>query len=68
MKPHRSPWDGRESVIDAVERHGLREVFADAINRADQEAAARVLTAVGVDDETAEQIIGRALEGLDRQG
>jgi hypothetical protein len=53
----RTPWDGREPIIDAIERYGLRDDFHAAIRARNREAAVLILYRVGADAELAFDIL-----------
>jgi hypothetical protein len=55
--PHRTPWDGREAITDALVRYGVRDEFQVAIDSGAGTTAARLLCEVGADIETAWEII-----------
>jgi hypothetical protein len=55
--PHRTPWDGREPITDAMVRYGLRNAFQVAVDSSDRDGAVRILCQVGANEETAWQMI-----------
>jgi hypothetical protein len=61
MPNYSEPWDGRESVLDALTRCGFREIFDLAIRDGLREQAVDLLVAVGVNVVKANLIIDGAL-------
>jgi hypothetical protein len=51
--PHKTPWDGREPITDAMERFAVRDAFQRAIDANNSEEAVRLLCLVGANAETA---------------
>ena len=48
--PLPEPWDGRELLTSALERHGMRAAFLNAVNGRKRDEAKRILCKVGADD------------------
>jgi hypothetical protein len=59
------PWDGRELLTSALERHGMRAAFLNAVNGRKRDEAKRILCKVGADDATARRMIAILIPGDD---
>jgi hypothetical protein len=58
------PWDGRESAVEAIERFGLMGALDVAVADRDGVAVGRVLCAVGVPAEIADEMISTIFPNL----
>lgn len=63
--PLPEPWDGRELLTSALDRHGMRAAFLAAVKRCNRDEATRILCKVGADDETARRMITTLIPGDD---
>jgi hypothetical protein len=57
MPQRTAPWDGREPITDAMVRRGVRDEFQVALDDRNRVEAVQILCDVGVDEETAWQMI-----------
>ena len=55
------PWDGQESVTDALSRRGLKTAFDLAMDTGNRDRATGFLVIVGVDYDMAKKIISLTL-------
>jgi hypothetical protein len=51
------PWDRREPITDAMKRWGLRDAFQQAVDGENREEAARILCAIGSDEQSAWEMV-----------
>ena len=52
-----APWDVREPITDALQRHGLRDEFYAAVSAHDRETTVLLLFRVGIEAETAFDVL-----------